>query len=78
MPDLREGAGRGAVVSTDNHETLTLQINTSGAWRNVFSFNASQRREVFRVVFILGQVLGESARWCFVDGRGKREWLDVQ
>lgn len=56
--------------------TLTLQINTTGAWRSVVSFEASRRREVARAIRHLARVLDPSPKWCFLSADGRREWLD--
>lgn len=54
---------------------LTLQINTSGAWRNLLRFEPARRADVLRATRIFAGVLGEEAKWCIVDADGKREWL---
>ena len=58
---------------------MKLQINTSGAWRNVVEFDAARKAEVVRAARILGGILGDSASWSIVRDDGKREWLgDVE
>lgn len=54
---------------------ITLQINTSGAWKNLLTFAPKRRDEVLRATAVLAGVLGESTTWCLVHPDGKREWL---
>lgn len=39
-----------------NHEQRTLQVNDSGAWRNVFKFQGDNTDTVLRHVHALGEV----------------------
>lgn len=55
---------------------MKLQINTSGAWRNVVDFQADRRDAVLRALPELARAVGDdNARWCVVDDAGKRDWL---
>jgi hypothetical protein len=54
---------------------LTLQINTSGAWKNLLTFAPERRDEILRATAVLAGVLGDSTTWCLVHPDGKREWL---
>jgi len=55
---------------------MKLQINTSGAWRNVVDFPDERRDAVLRALPELARAIGdENARWCIVDAAGKRDWL---
>lgn len=60
---------------------MKLQVNTSGAWRNVVDFPAERRDAVLRALPELARAIGDgNARWSIVDdtdrsGSGKREWL---
>jgi hypothetical protein len=54
---------------------LTLQLNTSGAWRNVMQFAAESRDDVLRATHIFAGVLGKGAKWSILHADGRREWL---
>ncbi|HEY4145207.1 hypothetical protein [Pinirhizobacter sp.] len=54
---------------------VTLQINVSGSWKNLITFDASRAPEVRKAVSGLSAALGASAKWCFVHDGGRREWL---
>lgn len=60
---------------------MKLQINTSGAWRNVVDFPAERHDAVVRALPELARAIGDdNARWSILDdsdktGSGKREWL---
>ncbi|HCZ48403.1 MAG TPA: hypothetical protein DCZ11_05315 [Gammaproteobacteria bacterium] len=56
---------------------LMLQINTTGAWRNVLAFPAPATDQVLRAVRILAAV-APSAKWCVLDGDGHRSWIDPE
>lgn len=56
-------------------ERLTLQINTSGAWRNVCKFDPSRRDEVVAAAKVFGQVLGDGVSWGLLHPNGTRAWL---
>ncbi|HEY4294540.1 hypothetical protein [Luteibacter sp.] len=59
-----------------NKETkLMLQLNTSGAWRNMVQFEVDRRDEVLRATHIFAGVLGKGAKWSILHADGKREWL---
>lgn len=58
-----------------NATTITLQINTSGAWKNMLTFEPARRAEVMRALKVFAGVLGASTRWCLLHPDGKREWL---
>lgn len=53
---------------------MILQVNTSGAWRNVVEFDASDRPRMIAVLIPLAKLV-PNAKWCLVDDQGKREWL---
>lgn len=54
---------------------LTLQINTSGAWKNVVKFDARRKAEVVKAAAVLSSALGEDTSWCLLHESGRREWL---
>ena len=54
---------------------LTLQVNTSGAWKNCGTFSAARRGEVLAAVRPLANIMGETASWCLLHGNGEREYL---
>jgi hypothetical protein len=54
---------------------ITLQINTSGAWKNVMTFAPGRRAEVLRGLRLFAGILGPSAKWCLLREDGSREWL---
>lgn len=54
---------------------MKLQVNTSGAWKNVCEFDASRRAEVVKALTALIHALGKVAKWCIVHDDGSREWL---
>ncbi len=53
---------------------MKLQINTSGAWRNVADFDASDREGVVRAVGALSGLV--KSKWCMLHDDGKREWIE--
>lgn len=57
------------------NNAITLQINTSGAWKNMLTFAPERREEVLRAVGTLAGVLGSGTTWCLLHPDGKREWL---
>lgn len=56
---------------------LRLQINTTGAWRNVLAFPPGATDQVLRAVRILAAV-SPDAKWCVLDGDDRRRWIDPQ
>jgi hypothetical protein len=56
-------------------DKITLQVNTSGAWKNVTDFDADRRAAVMAAVDTLAFAIGTHARWCFMHADGKREGL---
>jgi hypothetical protein len=54
---------------------MKLQVNTSGAWRNVVDFDKSRLDEVRRAVNVMAAAINYSAKWCVVDDKGNRQWL---
>lgn len=55
---------------------LTLQINTSGSWKNVVHFENDKREEVLAGLTGLAQALGNNVTWCFWHHETAcREWL---
>jgi hypothetical protein len=55
-------------------DKITLQVNTSGSWRNVIEFDAERRARVVLALHMLSRELG-GARFCLLLPDGKREWL---
>lgn len=55
-------------------DKITLQVNSTGAWRNVIEFDAVRRDNVVQALWVLSQALG-GARFCLMHPDGKREWL---
>ena len=53
---------------------IQLQVNTAGAWRNVLSFERSDRHRVIQAIAILSSV-APRASWCLVHANGEREWI---
>jgi hypothetical protein len=62
----------------EQRTTCMLQVNTSGAWRNVLTFDPAQRAEILASVTLLAKTLGDSATWCLHHPDGKREWLHAE
>lgn len=56
--------------------SITLQINTSGSWKNMLTFAPEQRAQILRALRVFAGVLGDRVRWCLLHSDGKREWLD--
>lgn len=54
---------------------MKLQVNTSGAWKDVVRFEPTRKAEVIEAVRVLQKALGEHTKWCVVDETGNREWL---
>jgi hypothetical protein len=53
---------------------MKLQVNTSGAWRNVCEFTGDRYHEVKRVVEKIAPLT--DADWCIVGPDGAREWIN--
>lgn len=53
---------------------MKLQVNDSGAWRNVCEFAAEHGEEVRRTLAKLAPLV--NADWCIVDEAGRREWFN--
>lgn len=53
---------------------MKLQINTTGAWRNVAEFDAGDRQGVIHAVGALHGLLPRS-KWALLHDDGRREWL---
>lgn len=53
---------------------MKLQVNTSGAWRNVCEFGSDRYAEVKRAVEYIAPLT--DADWCIVDSAGRREWIN--
>lgn len=63
-------------MSTDK---VKLQLNTSGAWKDVASFDEAQSSEVVQALDRLDRAVGRGAiRWCLVDLNGVRSWLTFE
>jgi len=60
------------------HTDMMLQVNTSGAWRNVLTFAPDIRAQILASMAPLANTLGESATWCIHHPGGKREWLHAE
>lgn len=61
---------------------LTLQINATGAWRNVTRFPAERHAEVVAAVAPLQRALGMAVTWallhpCDSHPQGRRELLQL-
>jgi hypothetical protein len=55
---------------------VKLQLNTSGAWKNVAEFDEARRWEIVQAVKALDEAIGDGKpKWCLVHDDGKREWL---
>lgn len=57
---------------------MKLQINTSGAWRNVIEFDIQWRSALLEALVPFARELaktGTPATWCIVHDDGHREWL---
>ena len=54
---------------------MKLQVNTSGAWKNVLDFDKSRLDQVRKAIDVLAAAIGHTAKWCIVDDNGKRQWL---
>jgi hypothetical protein len=55
---------------------VKLQVNTSGAWKNVVEFQPERRAEVIEALQVLRDVLREDdPKWSILHDSGKREWL---
>lgn len=65
-----------AFTSADTTPSITLQINTSGSWKNMLTFAPERRAQVLRALRVFAGVLGDRVRWCLLYADGKREWLD--
>lgn len=53
----------------------TLQVNTSGAWKNVAQFDRACTANVIDAARVLSQALGGQAKFCVVAPDGTREWI---
>jgi hypothetical protein len=56
---------------------VKLQVNTNGAWKMVVEFDPERRAEVIKALHSLDTALGPGAKWCLVDEKGEREWLEM-
>lgn len=57
---------------------MKLQINTSGAWRNVVEFDIQWRAALLEALVPFALALnktGRPAQWCILHDDGHREWL---
>lgn len=56
---------------------MKLQVNTSGAWRDVIEFDDTA--DAADVAFAAGllQSAAPDSKWCLVTDDGRRIWLDV-
>lgn len=62
-------------ATVDATPSITLQINTSGSWKNMLTFKPKQRTQILRALRVFAGVLGDRANWCLLHADGKREWL---
>lgn len=60
------------------HTECMLQVNTSGSWRNVLTFEPAQREQILTGLAGLAIVLGDATRWCLHHADGRREWLHAE
>lgn len=61
------------------NNSTKLQINTSGAWKDVASFDATRSSEVVQALDRLDRAVGRGAiRWCLLDSNGVRSWLKFE
>lgn len=60
------------------HTECMLQVNTSGSWRNVLTFEPAQREQILAGLAGLAIVLGDATRWCLHHADGRREWLHAE
>lgn len=51
---------------------MKLQINTSGAWRNVVEFQVADTQRVCRAAESLAAILGPDTAWSYVSDFGDR------
>lgn len=58
--------------------TCMLQVNTSGSWRNVLTFDPARRAEIVAGLAGLANTLGDDTTWCVHRPDGKREWLHAE
>lgn len=57
---------------------MKLQVNTSGAWRNVVEFDQTQLRHVQAAVIPLAREVGDRATWRVTeDGRAALAYLSA-
>lgn len=56
---------------------MKLQVNTSGAWKTVLTFDDSRRYAVQEALRNLHEATGRAAKWCLVSEGGVRTWLDL-
>lgn len=55
---------------------MKLQVNQKGSWRDMFTFCRTRRRAVSDAVERLDAAVGGSFKWCFVDDKNVRHWLE--
>lgn len=55
-----------------------LQVNTSGSWRNVLTFEPAKRNAIIAGLAGLANTLGDATTWCLHHPDGKREWLHLE
>lgn len=55
---------------------MKLQVNTSGAWKDIGEFDKEREDAVVETIRQLNNLLeGQRPKWCLVDEKGDREWL---
>jgi hypothetical protein len=55
---------------------MKLQVNTSGAWKDLGEFDKTREKWVVDAIRQLDNALdGNRPKWCLVDDKGNREWL---
>lgn len=62
----------------EQRTTCMLQVNTSGSWRNVLTFDPAQRAVIIAGLAGLANTLGDDTTWCLHRPDGKREWLHAE
>ncbi|MFC5525247.1 hypothetical protein ACFPPA_05770 [Rhodanobacter ginsengisoli] len=62
----------------EQRTTCMLQVNTSGSWRNVLTFDPSRRAAIIAGLAGLASILGDGTTWCIHHPDGKREWLHAE
>lgn len=51
----------------NTERTFTLQVNDSGAWRNVVKGNKEQMQDIEHHAAIIARISGKSYKWRIID-----------